>query len=113
MTLNMFDRDDLGPLRRERRYSDVDVLNLVSRLGEAATEEFLDGLKPHLAAVQRQEKRAARELGGYLHASAVSAVALLQLGGLDGLREAEERAAKAPVRSVEDVLSAIEQQTSK
>lgn len=106
------ERDDLGALRRERRYTDVDVLRVVSRVGQTATDEFLEGLRPHLAAVQREERRAARGLASYLHDSAVSAVALIQMGGLDGLHEVEARVAQQPAQTVEEVISALQQLTS-
>lgn len=114
MTPNIPSKDDLAPLRRrERRYGDVDVLGLVSKLGQTVTDEFLTGLKPHFAAVQRQDSKAARDLAGYLHDSAISAVVLLQLGGLEGLRQAEERASQAPLATIEDTLAAVERICSK
>jgi len=91
-----------------RKYTDIDVVKLVSNLGARALGQFVADLRPHLMAVQRHEDGAAEALAGYLHDSAVSAVVLIQAGGVDEFRKAEEAAAAAPPEKAEDGIARME-----
>jgi hypothetical protein len=90
----------------ERSYGDV--VALVRRLGDEAVSEFLDGLSPHLLAVQSRERGAAKGLSYYLHQCAVSAVVIDQAGGSEAMRQkvfvAEQQ---EPPKSQDQVLAEL------
>lgn len=90
-----------------------DVVALVRQLGDAAISEFLDGLSPHLAAVQNQERGAAKHLANYLHECAVSAVVIDQAGGSEAILQTvvAARQQEAP-KSQDQVLAELKQLSS-
>jgi hypothetical protein len=90
------------PVQVEGRHRYPDVVSLVRKLGPLAVEEFLNGLVPHFAALAVNDPESPNRLSMYLHDSAVSALTLLSIGGIDGLQKAEEVAqASEPLSIVE------------
>lgn len=114
MIPRMFERTtDLEAATHDRRrYADVDVIDLVARVGGTALEQFLEGLKPHFAAVQNKDRRAAERLAEYLHDSAVAAAVVVQAGGLEALDEREAKAAAGGSVSLTAAVEAINKAAS-
>ena len=95
------------PVNDSRRYLDADLIDLVQSLGSSAVDEFLDGLRPHLAAIQSKSPAASVALAQYLHDCAVSASVVASIGGSNGIAKATKRAASAPLEDPVDVLQLL------
>lgn len=85
------------------------VVDLVRRLGDRATATFLDELSPQLDGVQKREKDASERLNIFLHSWAVSAVVMLEAGGLDQFDQIVEREppGSVKVKSAQEVLTDV------
>lgn len=85
------------------------VVDLVRQVGEHAVREFLDGLAPHLEAVQRGDNIALADLATFLHDAAVSATVIAQAGGLEALHQEVEPASQDPAMTRDEAIAHLEQ----
>lgn len=89
------------------------VVDLVRELGSDAIEQFLDGLRPHLDAIQKEEVEAPENLGKYLDQWVLTAVVIQDAGGVEAFEEqfAQARAegAAGPSMSAEEAIAEFKQ----
>ena len=94
-------------LKRSDEYGDV--VSLVRHLGSQALEEFIDGIAPHLHAIQQGQSSAAIGLAEYLHDCALSAALIADAGGFAAMRGPAEEALTAPPMTKEEALAKFRQ----